>query len=371
MPELNPNLRRTFLVPDGVINGFDLLFRLSRGIEMHGGSIRLETRLTAVDVDALGRVAGVRVESVRHGVETIRCDGLINAAGPYASAVAKLFDDPFSMRLSRGVMLVFADRKVPMVINRLAPAGDGDILVPHDRISIWGTTDEPTDDPQAAPPSLAESRQLLDLAEDLFPQMPRWRVLRAFAGVRPLYQPNPVGESREVTRDFTIIDHGIRGGPKAIVSVVGGKWVTYRLMAEQAVDALAGQLGLSVPATTRTTPLPTLSSGPGQKDDSAGNLCECEEVGRSDLAAWPTSSLSQLRTRTWFSMGPCQGTFCLHRVAETRLDQTDVRQLDHEMAGLRQERDGGMRAVLWGDNAREWALSRTIQRQVLAEDEGS
>jgi glycerol-3-phosphate dehydrogenase len=361
-PELHAGVRRAFSVPDGVINGFSLLFRLRRGIEQMGGSVRLFSRLTEVEISVDGRVIGVQVASVRGDRERISCDALVNAAGPYAGRVAELFGDPFAMRLSRGVMVVFSARKIPWVINRLAPPGDGDILVPHDRISIWGTTDEPATDPDALPPDLSETRQVVQLADDLFPEMPRWRVLRAFSGVRPLYQEQQVKDSRHVTRDFTILDHEHRGGPKGVVSVVGGKWVTYRLMAERAADLIAESLGVKVPSKTKTTVLPLLET----RGESEMNLCECEDVGATAIEAWPELSLNQLRTRTWFSMGPCQGTFCVHRVAGMRLDQ-GVAAVDQEIAALRRERERGITAALWGDNAREWALSRAIRYQLLDE----
>ena len=369
IPDLAPTIRRAYRVPDGVINGFELLFRLRRGIELHGGMVRLFTRLVGVSISASGRVQGVQVKTRQGEDEWIACDALVNAAGPFAGHVAELFGDPFAMRLSRGVMLVFAERKVPVVINRLASPGDGDILVPHHRVSIWGTTDEPTDDPEARPPSLQESRQLLALAGDLFPQMGQWRVLRAFAGVRPLYQPAAGGESRHVTRDFTILDHRARGGPAGVVSVVGGKWVTYRRMAEQAADAIVAYLGESSTTKTHQVPLPELTPSSQEHPSHQANLCECEEVAAQDVEPWSGATLNQLRTRTWFSMGPCQGAFCVHRVAATRLPHAGVDAIDDQVQALRAERERGMRAALWGDNAREWALSRSIRRQILAEDE--
>ncbi len=367
IPELARDLRRAFQVPDGVINGFELLFRLRLGIERHGGEVRLNTRLSRVQIGPSGAVVGVDIESRERGREGVACDALVNAAGPFAGRVAELYGDPFSMRLSRGIMLVFAERKADAVVNRLAPPGDGDILVPHHRISIWGTTDEATADPEASPPSLDEAHRLLGLGRDLFSGMEKWRVLRAFAGVRPLYQAHAGGEGRYLTRDFTVLNHSQGQGPDGVISIVGGKWVTYRLMAEQAADQVAHYLHVFARSTTKDTVLPSTLPAKSSKPASAVNLCECEEVSLEDLNRFPGATLSQLRTRTWFSMGPCQGTFCMHRVAATRLGQEDVEVMDDQVKALRAERDRGMTAALWGDNAREWALNRAIVHQVLAE----
>lgn len=375
IPELSPDCRRAFKVPDGVINGFSLLLRLRQGIEALGGEVLLHTAVEAVDIGPTGAVRGVRLES-RSGSFGLACDALVNAAGPWASQLAEQFGDPLSMRLGRGVMLVFAERMVPQVVNRLAPPGDGDILVPHDRISIWGTTDEPTDSAEAGAVTLAESRRLLALGADLFPQMAQWRSLRAFAGVRPLYQDrdaNPA-ESRHVSRDFTVIDHSVRSGPLGVVSIVGGKWATFRLMAERTADQIVKYLGLKVASSTETTVLPSLNQKPVDRAQGpATALCECEDVSAADLAQWPGASLAELRIRTWFAMGPCQGTFCVHRVVGSCWGQSDspaeLDRLTTAEAGLRAERERGVTAALWGANAREWALSRAVRHQVLAEPE--
>ncbi len=363
VPELHPDVKGGYWVPDGVIHGFPLLFRLQKAIEARGGRVQHHTRLVEVAVDH-GSVCRVRVSSAS-GSEWIACDALVNAAGPWAGKVSELFDDPLTMRLSRGLMIIFAERKTAHVVNRLAPPGDGDILVPHDRVTIWGTTDEPTASPAADPPQRSETQKLLSLGRDLFPSMEQWRALRAFSGVRPLYQPESAADPRHITRDFTVIDHGRRGGPAGVVSVVGGKWVTFRLMAEKAADAVTAYLGLGATSATAETPLPPLPT-PGE-DARTPWLCECEQVGERDLAAWPGATLAEWRTRTWFSMGPCQGTFCLHRVANRRIAATNLAALDAEEVALREEREQGMQGALWGDNAREWALSQAVRRQTLGE----
>ncbi len=364
VPELHPDVEGGYWVPDGVIHGFPLLFRLQKAIEAHGGSVRRHTRLLQVEAGSDG-VRRVRVGSAS-GAEWLGCDALVNAAGPWAGEVSRLFDDRLPMRLSRGVMIIFAERKLAHVVNRLAPPGDGDILVPHDRVTIWGTTDEPTESAAAKPPRPSETRKLLALGRDLFPDMENWRALRAFCGVRPLYQPETAADSRHVTRDFTVIDHARRGGPAGVVSVVGGKWVTFRLMAEKAGDVVTSYLGGGAPSLTAETPLPPLREQAAERQREPW-LCECEQAGEWDLAAWPGATLGEWRTRTWFSMGPCQGTFCVHRVANRRLTTANLAEVDAEEAALRSEREQGMQGALWGDNAREWALSQSVRRQTLGE----
>lgn len=363
VPLLNTIHGRAFEVPDGVLNGFSLLFRLATAIRAKGGEIRTRTRLRAVEGDRDG-IQRVRLESTQ-GSEWVECEALVNASGPWAGAVSAVLRDPLPMRLGRGVMLIFAHRVVDHVVNRLAPPGDGDILVPHDRVAIWGTTDEPTSEPEAVSPTLEEARTLMLRGRDLFPSIASWRVLRAFAGVRPLYRGEQADtDDRFLSRDFAVIAHGEREGWNRTYSVVGGKWVTFRMMAERAGDRVARDLGLSAPSRTAETPLPPL----GEKTNREGPwLCECEEVTTADLARHPDGGLQEWRTRTWFSMGPCQGTFCLHRVEAVRAGRAGEERAAAEARDLRAERAHGQEAALWGANAREWALARAIRLQTLGE----
>ena len=128
-----------------------------------------------------------------------------------------------------------------------------------------------------------------------------------------------------------MIDHGARDGVDNLVSIVGGKLTTYRLMAEQTADMVSNKLGVDDPCTTADDVLP--GQEPGQtywlghrlaEHEQAGGgdadlVCECELVTRSMLegfldANWPCS-LDDVRRGTRLGMGPCQGGFCAFRAA--------------------------------------------------------
>ncbi|NMP22250.1 FAD-dependent oxidoreductase [Sulfobacillus harzensis] len=371
LEEKVPGIRReshaAYFVPDGVLEGFTLLTLLKDNIEKAGGTILPNTRLEAVR-HTNGRVSGVSV-STRNGVLDINCNVVVNAAGPWASDVAHLFDDGFSMQRAAGMMLIFANRMVPQVVNRLAPPGDGDIFVPHGETVILGTTDVPQDSPEAPVPTRAEARRLLALGSELFPAIESWRVLRAFCGVRPLFQKDVRDvKSRYVSRDFSVIDHGARHGLEGAFSLVGGKWTTYRLMAESVGDEVCMYLGVDTASITASTAL-----SPVNRPGPAGGplVCECEGVTRDSLASRMDWSVDDWRTGTWFAMGPCQGTMCAHRAIALRTPRYGPEHTLGELARLREERDKGMWPVAWGDNAREAVFNRAVRFQTLAEEAGS
>jgi glycerol-3-phosphate dehydrogenase len=183
----------------------------------------------------------------------------------------------------------------------------------------------------------------VDEGSKLFPDLPRMRILRAYAGVRPLYQPPAAategGGNRAITRAHAILDHADQG-VENFVSIVGGKLTTHRLMAEETVDAVAAKIGLTEPCTTADEVLPDQDGGhhywlghrladhEAEGGGDASLLCECELVSRSMVDGyldrhWPCS-IDDVRRGTRVGMGPCQGAFCTFRVAGLVAERLDA-----------------------------------------------
>jgi glycerol-3-phosphate dehydrogenase len=201
--------------------------------------------------------------------------------------------------------------------------------VPIQTVAVIGTTDERVADPEHLRIEPWEVQLMLDEGDKLVPGLSRARVLRAWAGVRPLYQEGLQGESRDVTRALTLLDHRGRDSVAGLLTITGGKWTTFRLMAETTMDKACEQLGVQRPCTTATTPVPGVEQGRfwlgfrlGQVEAAhlQGELvCECELVTRRMLEAAlqrnPTITLDDLRRDVRLGMGPCQGGFCTYRAA--------------------------------------------------------
>jgi glycerol-3-phosphate dehydrogenase len=142
---------------------------------------------------------------------------------------------------------------VHLVLERSFLPGDAAVMVPHTDdgrvlfVIPWkgrvlvGTTDTPVDEAADEPKPMAEEVAfLLEHAARYLRRDPKPAdVLSAFAGVRPLVRTGERVSTASVARDHTV--HVSRGG---LVTIAGGKWTTYRKMAEDAVDhaALVGEL---------------------------------------------------------------------------------------------------------------------------------
>lgn len=88
------------------------------------------------------------------------------------------------------------------------------------------------------------------------PALATTRILRAYAGVRPLVAADNDPSGRNISRGIVLLDHEIRDGVAGFVTITGGKLMTYRLMAEWATNLACKKLGIDKPCTTMNEPLP-------------------------------------------------------------------------------------------------------------------
>ena len=197
----------------------------------------------------------------RHGGETrVRARALINAAGPWVDGVLGLIDGvPLrntSLRLVKGSHIV---------VNRRYQGNHAYIMQNHDRrvvfalpfqdrFTLIGTTDTPFDgDPEQVAIDTGEIAYLCDAFNRSFAQpVGPEDVIWSYAGVRPLHDDED-GDPASASRDYKL--DLMKDGPP-LVTVLGGKITTYRLLAEQAMELLCPTFpGLGLDWTGKT-PLP-------------------------------------------------------------------------------------------------------------------
>jgi glycerol-3-phosphate dehydrogenase len=307
---------------------------------------------------------------------------VVSAAGAWAGQIAAMAGVDLTMRPGKGVMLIYNQRMTDTVVNRCHKAGDGDIMVPVHTVAILGTTDVKVPDPDVYDITREEVAELIAEGEKLFPDLGRMRLMRAYAGVRPLYQPPAdaqASDNRSVSRAHTVIDHANRDGVDNFVSIVGGKLTTFRLMAQDTVDVVAAKLGVTEKCTTADAILPNQVSGKtywlghrlAEHEEEGGGdaalLCECEFVTRPTLNEFldthSACSLDDVRRGTRLGMGPCQGGFCTFRAAGLVAERaarkpggTDAAladDADQAIVGYLQERFKGTRPIVAGRQLQE------------------
>jgi glycerol-3-phosphate dehydrogenase len=189
-----------------------------------------------------GRVSGVLARDTETNEEfEIAARAVVNATGVYADELRRM-DDP------QAQPLLAPSQGVHLVLNRTFLPGDHAIMIPrtddgrvlfavpwHDRV-IVGTTDTPRDSTSIEPRALPEEIDfLLSHAARYLHKSPRpEEVLSVFAGLRPLVKASGEGNTASLSRDHTLIV-----SPTGLITITGGKWTTYRHMAEDTVDRAA------------------------------------------------------------------------------------------------------------------------------------
>jgi glycerol-3-phosphate dehydrogenase len=262
---------------------------------------------------------------------------------------------------------------------------DGDILVPIRTVSVIGTTDIHTADPDELPVTQDEVDRMFDDGERLVPGFREARALRVWAGVRPLFQDQKAGavrDTRDVTRSHALLDHEERDGLKRFLTITGGKMTTYRLMAEQTVDAMCRQLGRDRPCPTRHERLPGSEQGEhyhlgsrlrarDRELRSEQIICECELISRRRLEETMrrrgTTNLDDIRRSLRLGMGPCQGGFCMYRATGILhgVGRLSGAEASRSLLDFMQERWKGAWPILYGDQLRQARLDDGIFQGLL------
>jgi glycerol-3-phosphate dehydrogenase len=190
-----------------------------------------------------GLLSGVRAVDHVSGRElTIAARQVLNATGPWVDAVCRLAgdeDDPH-LKPTKGVHLIGPDRKLTSAFLLLHPR-DGRVffVVPWLGKTLVGTTDtEENTSPDEVAATAADIEYLLEGYNHHFePPLSTEDVLGHFAGLRPLLRSRPADPSSR-SREFRVF-----WSPSGLLSVAGGKYTTYRHMAEVITDAVVARLG--------------------------------------------------------------------------------------------------------------------------------
>jgi len=318
-----------------------------------GADVMMGARTEAVLRRPRGHVYGVRIHFGESGIRRELTGWVVvNAAGAWAPGLAALAGQHLQVRAGRGVHLVFGRRITNHAVAMSAIDGRDVFLMPHGRQTWIGTTDDDHfGDPDDLSVSGDEVEYLLGAVARLLPGVRQLPIIDTMVGLRPtLHDWGPTED--DLSRDWAVVDHALRGAP-GLVSVIGGKLASYRLMAEQATDLICRRLRRSDPCRTHRTPLPgaevaldaaalvDLAASSGlplttvqrlyrRQGCRAVNIlrrwegtheivCRCSQVTAAEVRhvirnEW-VRDLEQLRRRTGLGAGPCGGARCCARGA--------------------------------------------------------
>ncbi len=390
-PAANPSLIGAVRVPDGAVDPFRLTASNILDAKAHGAEVRTYMEVTEL-IREQDRIVGVKAYDYHARTEeTFYAQVVVNAGGIWGHGIAAKAGITVNMLPAKGALLIFGHRVNNLVLNRCRKPADADILVPGDTISLIGTTSskvpfEEVDNMIVTP---AEVDLLLREGEKLSPILAQTRILRAYAGVRPLVASDDDPSGRTVSRGIVLLDHAQRDGMQGFITITGGKLMTYRLMAEWTTDLICKKIGVKEVCRTAEIPLPGSAESKEEVEkkirnrpitqrrssisrhgamaveiDSENSLknslvCECEEVSVGEveyaMEHLGVNNLIDLRRRTRVGMGTCQGELCACRAAGLmgKKDPVCARKAKADLASFLNERWKGMAPIAWGDTLRE------------------
>ena len=261
---------------------------------LYGATVVNHLEVTSLTKDANGRLNGARVKDRIDEYDgkspdefSIRAKGVINATGPFTDSIRKMDDQEVQeiVAPSSGVHVILPGYYSPATMGLLDPhTSDGRVIffLPWQGNTIAGTTDAPCNITQNPVAGEEEINWILSEVQNyLQPEINvrRGDVLAAWSGIRPLVRDPEKDKSEGLVRN-----HLVTTSQSGLLTISGGKWTTYRQMAEEAVDEAIHEFGLK---TGRLVDPPHVS-GTKVIDDAAtlDGTCQTHQVRLIGAHGW-------------------------------------------------------------------------------------
>ncbi len=243
LPTINSEgLRGGVIYFDGQFDDSRLLINLVATASEQGATLLNYAQVTGVTKDADGFVDGVRFRDLETGGEAeVHAKVVINATGPFVDDLRRQADPSAQPMIapSQGIHLVFDGSFLAGESAIMVPhTSDGRVMfaIPWHGHTVVGTTDTPIIHATLEPfPMEQEIDFILQTAALYLEKKPtRSDILSVFTGIRPLVRSGEGGNTSALSRD-----HTIRIENSGMITICGGKWTTYRHMAEDCVNQAA------------------------------------------------------------------------------------------------------------------------------------
>lgn len=241
MPALDPwKVHSAVLYYDGQLDDARYCLALVQSASEAGAVVANYLDVYGFEKGPEGKLYGVNVKDVLSGAEiTVRAKLVINCTGPFADSIRLLANPelPERIRPSKGVHVVLPHATLKSEYAMLIPkTSDGRVVfaIPFEGAVMIGTTDTECDDLLSEP--LLNQKEKRYLVNTLNPYLAKkidiTKLQAGFGGLRPLLAADPAKSTKSLVRD-----HEVETDESSnLVSLLGGKWTTYRLMAKDTID---------------------------------------------------------------------------------------------------------------------------------------
>ncbi len=258
-PRLNPRIRYAATYYDGLLLSPErLALELVLDAEAEGAHARALNYVSLVGVD--GQTVTLRDE-LTGATFDLRPKVIVNATGPWIDFANRTLGlKTHYLGPTKGSHLVLDNPELRAAIGDhefFFENKDGRIVLIFplfDKVMI-GTSDLPIEDPDSARCTEQEVDYFLEMIGRVFPDIPvrREQIVFRFSGVRPLAYTGSAKTTGQITRDHHIREDSLNGVP--VLSLVGGKWTSFRAFSEQVTDRVLALLGQTRRADTQSLPI--------------------------------------------------------------------------------------------------------------------
>ncbi len=265
MPGLSPNIHSAVLYYDGQLDDARYCLAIAQSAVEAGAVVANHVEVIDFQKDASGKLQSISLkDNLQNEVFDLRARLFLNCTGPYADSIRQLANSDLSPRIrpSKGVHVVLPASVSGSADAMLIPkTRDGRVVfaIPFEGQLLLGTTDNDYQNLTQEP--VLEANEVDFLLDTLQPfvakKLGKSQVKAGFGGLRPLVVGSPpqsdhaTAAKKSKSTKRLLRDHEVEYDPASgLLSLLGGKWTTYRLMARDAVDVAGELLCSSVKSTT-------------------------------------------------------------------------------------------------------------------------
>jgi glycerol-3-phosphate dehydrogenase len=254
MPTLTPRLHSSVMYYDGQLDDARYCLALAHSADQQGAAVVNHAEIVSFEKDKAGKLISAEIKDLLDdSTLSIKSKLFINCTGPFADTIRLLANPALEKRLrpSKGVHIMLPADVLRSKDAMLIPkTKDGRVVfvIPFEGDVMVGTTDDEYKDIKKEP--LLESQEidfLLDALRPYLAKVPDRSVIKSgFGGLRPLIASSGSKATKKLVRDHEVEHDDISN----LLSLLGGKWTTYRLMAKDTIDDACKLLNIDAPCTT-------------------------------------------------------------------------------------------------------------------------
>lgn len=255
-PQINSNgLKGGVVYYDGQFNDSRLAIGLAKTANIHGAVLLNHARVVGFEKEG-DKIVGVKVKDmISNQIYSVQAKVVLNATGPFADKLRQMDDPSIPAMISgaSGTHLVLDKQfSLPEAGILIPKTSDGRVLfiLPWEGKTLIGTTDSQSDVVEKPKTTEEDIEYLIkEVGQYMSQPLTRADVKSYWTGIRPLVSDPNASDTADLARDHVINKNSKSG----LITLTGGKWTTYRIMGEHAIDQVALQLGLDPVAQSSKT----------------------------------------------------------------------------------------------------------------------